>query len=176
MPIWKGSPRGAGLRRRAGLWTSRAAISLAALPTFLHFLHILLFFKSGLQNQTLEPGLFYTLFIFLIFIYLLIFGRTGSSWLHMGFFCSWGGWGLLIVVVLLLLSTGSWVCELQQLQHTGSVLVARGLTCSAARGIFPDQRWTHVPCIGRWFLNHWTTRDVHLLHILAFCFWKCPSV
>ena len=25
---------------------------------------------------------------------------------------------------------------------------------------FPNRDGTQVPCIGRWFLNHWTTREV----------------
>ena len=37
-------------------------------------------------------------------------------------------------------SERGWVVDrLQQLQHAGSVVVAKGLTCSVARGIFPDQ-------------------------------------
>ena len=28
---------------------------------------------------------------------------------------------------------------------------------------------THVPCIGRWILNHWTTREVHLYHFCNHC-------
>ena len=33
------------------------------------------------------------------------------------------------------------------------------LLCPAACGIFPTRDQTHVPCIGRWTLNHWTTRE-----------------
>ena len=32
-----------------------------------------------------------------------------------------------------------------------------GLSCPMACGIFPDQRWSPCPCIGRQILNHWTT-------------------
>ena len=45
------------------------------------------------------------------------------------------------------------------IQSTGSVAVAHGLSCSAACGIFPEQGWNHVPCIGRWILNHCATRE-----------------
>ena len=36
---------------------------------------------------------------------------------------------------------------------TGSVVVAHGLRCSVACGIFPDQGQNQVPCIARWTLN-----------------------
>ena len=42
----------------------------------------------------------------------------------------------------------------QQLLRVGSVVVAPGLSCSAACGIFPTKNQTHVPRIGRWILNH----------------------
>ena len=41
----------------------------------------------------------------------------------------------------------------------GSVVVAHGLSCSVACGIFPDRARTHVPCIGRQILNHCATRE-----------------
>ena len=37
---------------------------------------------------------------------------------------------------------------------TGLIVVAHGLSCSPACGIFLDQGLTHVPCIGRLILNH----------------------
>ena len=37
------------------------------------------------------------------------------------------------------------------LYGAGSVVVARGLSCSSACGILLDQRWTRVFCIGRFF-------------------------
>ena len=59
-----------------------------------------------------------------LYICLFIFGRAGSLLLHKGF-------SLVVVRGLLtaglLQSTGSRACGLQQLQHTGSVLVALGL-------------------------------------------------
>ena len=33
--------------------------------------------------------------------------------------------------------------------------------------------WTHVPCNGRWILNHWTTREVQSTEILP---WQIPSL
>ena len=41
----------------------------------------------------------------------------------------------------------------------GSEVVVHRFSCSAACGI-PTTDWTHVPCIARWILKHWTTRDV----------------
>ena len=54
---------------------------------------------------------------------------------------------------LLLQSTGS--------RRAGSVVVAHGLSCSAACGIFPDQGSNPHgdPCIGRQILNHCATRE-----------------
>ena len=48
----------------------------------------------------------------------------------------------------------------------GSVVVVHGLSCHTAYGSFPDQDQTHVPGIGRWILNHWTTREVSRPHLL----------
>ena len=61
------------------------------------------------------------------------------------------GKGLSLLWLLLSWSTASRVCGLQQLEHvgsvaaapgfqnTGSIVVVRGLSCSKACGIFPDQ-------------------------------------
>ena len=43
---------------------------------------------------------------------------------------------------------------------SGSVVVAQGLRCSSAWGkSFQSRDRTCVPCIFRWILNHWTTRE-----------------
>ena len=34
-----------------------------------------------------------------------------------------------------------------------------GLSCPKPFGIFPDQGWNRVSCIGRWILYQWTTRE-----------------
>ena len=39
------------------------------------------------------------------------------------------------------------------------VVVASGLSCSAACGIFLEQGLNHVPCVGRKIFNQWTTRE-----------------
>ena len=51
---------------------------------------------------------------------------------------------------------GAWA---QQLQRLSTVVVAHGSSCSETCGIFLVRDGTHVPCIGRWILNHWTTRE-----------------
>ena len=46
-----------------------------------------------------------------------------------------------------------------------SAVVVHGFSCPMACGIYLDPNTKHqtpVPCIGRWILNHWTTRDALL--------------
>ena len=64
--------------------------------------------------------------------------------------------------LLLLPSMGSRACGLQLLTYWG--LVALWHVKSFWTG---DQTW--VPCIGRWILNHWTTKEV--LYIFKYNFW-----
>jgi len=64
--------------------------------------------------------------------------------------------GLLIVVASLLQSTGFRAHGLQELQHKGLVVVAHGLSCSVACGIFSDQGLN--PCPLDW------QADSHPLH------------
>ena len=44
-----------------------------------------------------------------------------------------------------------------------------GLVVMASR-IFLDRGLNLIPCLGRWILNHWTTREVHL-HTRFKCDW-----
>ena len=86
--------------------------------------------------------------------------------------CTWalsscGDRGLLFIVItgfslqwlLLLQSLGSAVVAPRR-SHTGQYLALR-LSCSVACGIFLDQG-SNVPCIGRWILSHWTTREAQM--------------
>ena len=57
-------------------------------------------------------------------------------------------------------SSGTWA---QYLQRMGSVDLW-DVGYSWTRG------QTHIPCIGRLILNHWTTRGVHLLRFFIFLF------
>ena len=45
-----------------------------------------------------------------------------------------------------------------RLQSTGSVVTGHWLICSAV-GSSQTRNGTHVLCIARWILNHWTTRE-----------------
>jgi len=74
-------------------------------------------------------------------------------------FSGCGEWGLLIAVASLAVEhrlSGPWA----------SVVVAHGLSCLAAFGVFPNQESIHIPCIGRWLPNHWTTREAPCLELL----------
>lgn len=55
--------------------------------------------------------------------------------------------------------------------YEDSVVVAHGLSFSMACGIVLDNQ-THVSCMGRSILNHWTTREAQCLH---FCLWLGSS-
>ena len=82
--------------------------------------------------------------------------------------------GFSLWCLLMLQSVGSWVCRLQQLQLMGSVLsvpglsstdsvvVAPGLSCPRACGIFPDQALNPS-------LLHWQADSLPLSH------WGCPT-
>ena len=67
-----------------------------------------------------------------------------------GFSCC--GAGALGVRASVVVARGLW--------SAGSVVVAHGLSCSAACGIFPDQGSNPCPCIGRRILSHCATREV----------------
>ena len=101
-----------------------------------------------------------TLFFFNGFVYF---------WLHwvfvvaLGLFSNCGKWAYSLVGCLGLLR---W---LLLLQSTGFRM--REFSCPTACGIFLEQGWNHVPCIGRQNLKHWTTREVLSFTILNFgCF------
>ena len=82
--------------------------------------------------------------------WLLLLRSTGSRCVG---FSSFGTWAQQLWL------TGS-VVVAHRPQSTSSVVVANGLSCSVARGIFPDQESNLCPCIGRRILNHCTTREV----------------
>ena len=52
-----------------------------------------------------------------------------------------------------------WLCQILVAGYR-SFTVVSGLSCPTARGLLAPRWgiWTHVPCIGRQILNHWTTR------------------
>ena len=67
----------------------------------------------------------------------------------------------LVVVWGLLIAMASLVAE-HRLSVSGSVVVAHGFSCPVACIILVPwaRNPTHALCIGRWVLNHWTTREV----------------
>ena len=109
--------------------------------------------RAHIHNYSFFPTilLYFYLFIFLkfyLFIYLFIFGCVGSSFLCEGFLYLWQAGATLhrgarashFHGPSLLRSTGS--------RCAGSVVVAHGPSCSAARGILPDQGSN--PCSLHW--------------------------
>ena len=79
-----------------------------------------------------------------------------------GLFSSYGEGATLVLVhgfplqrVLLLQSTAL---------ESGSVAAVHRFSCPAACGIFPEQGSN--TCIGRWILNHWTSREVSSIQSL----------
>ena len=70
---------------------------------------------------------------------------------------------LLTVVVSLVSSVGSSCTGFSSgsspVLESGTVVVAHGLSCSMAYGIFPDQGSNLRLHIGRRILHHWTTRE-----------------
>ena len=81
-------------------------------------------------------------------------------------YCLVAVYNLLIVVASLLWSTASRCAGFSSWQRVGLVVVARGLSCPTACGIFPDQGSNHVPCIGRQIPNFWTIGEVPRIWIL----------
>ena len=52
-------------------------------------------------------------------------------------------------------------CSTQALKLAGSVVAAHKLSCSHLCDLSSSTRdGTHVPCIARLILNHWTTKEV----------------
>ena len=77
------------------------------------------------------------------FIYLLILGCTVA--VH----------GLSLIAA----SRGYSLIALHELLSAGSVVVTHRIIGSRHVGSSQTRDGTHVPCIGRWVPNHWTTRE-----------------
>ena len=106
------------------------------------------------MRVSMELTILFCLFI-KIFIYLFIFGCIGS-WLQ----CM----GFSLLVAPELSSCSTWAPECM-----GSVVAACGLSSCGVLAQLPHSMCdlssptrdrTRVPCIGRWILNHWTTREI----------------
>ena len=59
------------------------------------------------------------------------------------------------------MAIGPCVWGIQSSWHTGLVALRHV-------GSSPTRDWTHVPCIGRWTLNQWTTREVIWMVLYTF--------
>ena len=82
-------------------------------------------------------------------------------------------WGLFLVALHRLTTVASHVVE-HRLGHAGSVVMAHGhqqLPCSMWDSRSCTRGQTHVLCISRQILNHWTTREV-----LCYKFWSVTLV
>ena len=105
-----------------------------------------------------------------------VVGVFWLCWVFVAFawaFSSCGQWRLLSVAVLGLLIAVASPCGAQAPEHTGAVVVVRGLSCSEAVESSQTREWTLVACTGSWIpihcttrtsrrqsLNHWTASEV----------------
>ena len=100
--------------------------------------------KPDVRSYTITgPGAHSTDHIFFFYINLFIYGCVGSSLQCQASHCS-----------------GFSCCRARALGAWASVVVAHGLSCSRHVGSSGTRARTPVPCIGRWILNHWATREV----------------
>ena len=74
-------------------------------------------------------------FLKIIYSFLAVLGLCCCKWAFSG--CGMQGYSL-VAVLRLLIAVASLAAE-QQLQSTGSVVVAQGFNCPEPCGIFPDQ-------------------------------------
>ena len=59
-------------------------------------------------------------------------------------------------------------CRAQGRGLEDSVVVTHRLSCSQARGIFPDQGLNRIPCTGWWILTHRATKEVPGINSVCF--------
>ena len=127
---------------------------LFAWSIFFHPLTISLYVSLGLKWVSCRQHMYGS-----YFIYLFIFGCVRCLLLCTGF--------VYLQRVAATLRCGAWAshcggfscCGTGGLGVRASLVVAHGLSCSAACEIFPDQGQTCVPCVGRQTLNHCATRE-----------------
>ena len=104
----------------------------------------------------------WTLFSILLHFLNFFFSKKNRCFIYLFYFwLCWvfiAGRGLSLVSVSggLLASCCVWA------SHCGSFSCweAHGLSCPMPCGISWTREWPHVPCIGKWILNHWATREV----------------
>ena len=70
---------------------------------------------------------------------------------------------------LLLLRSSSSRVQVQQLWCTG-------LAAPWSERSSQTRDWTCVPCIGRWILNHWITREVPTIPFFSWVIFRCMTI
>ena len=108
--------------------------------------------------------------LFLKFIYLFIFGCVGCLLLQAGFslVAGSGGYsslrcaGFSLQWLLLLQSTGSRHMGFNSCGTQAQQLWLTGLVAPRHVGSSWTRARTHVPCFGRWILNHCATREAQI--------------
>lgn len=66
-------------------------------------------------------------------------------------------------------------CVGSLLQRMGSVAASCRLSCWGRVGsLFSSQGWTHIPSMGRWTLNNWTTKEVSWIAVTFL--WICYQI
>ena len=71
-------------------------------------------------------------------------------------------WFFFLILAILGLCCGAWAFS--SLRHGGFLLWHSDFSSCNTRASLPHSMWdlsTHIPCIGRWILNHWTIRKSH---------------
>ena len=99
------------------------------------------------HTHTISISLWQPVFL----MHLFIFGCAGSSLLYMHCctpFSSCGEQGPMSSCGTRASHCSGFSRRAQALEHVGSVVVAHGLSCPIARGIFPDQEWNL--CLLHW--------------------------
>ena len=110
--------------------------------------------RENSANFHLQVGMWFRCFFFKIsFFPYLFFGLLGLCYC-VGFLQLWQ-----VGATLYLWYTGFSLLWLLLLRSVGSVVAAHGLIAPWDVESFWTKDWTYIPCIGRWILNHWTTRE-----------------
>ena len=117
-----------------------------------HFQYPREFSHASSQSIPLPRGNFYSDFYSCQFSPFFIYALFGAA---LGLrCCAWAFLSCSEQGIPLVSEHGLQAHGLQQLQHAASVVVALGLGCCSARGIFPDQGWKRMsPILAGGFLS-----------------------
>ena len=109
----------------------------------------------------IEPALFFHLFIYLFWLRWVFVAARGLSLVAtIGAYSSLWCMGFSLRWLLLLWSTGSRCVGFSSCSMRAQQLWLAGLVAPQHVGSSRTRDRTHVPCIGRWILNHCATREV----------------